>query len=144
MNSLSIALVDLGKYPAAAWLQARALRIRTQVFGVDHPSTLESMHNLALAYLDQDRYQDAEKLFARLLDIQKRALGADHLDTIGSMDNLAFAWMRLGKKTVTVELMEKCVDVELETHGLGLDHPEPVKSRDRLLNWRSEYLSLDA
>lgn len=57
------------------------------------------------------------------------------------MEKLAYVGLRLGKNTEAIELMEHCIDMKAQ--ALGSDHPDTLSSRERLLSWLTECLSLD-
>ena len=78
-----------GQYAEAEPLFRRALAIREQALGPDHPDTATSLNNLADLYDSQGRYAEAEPLYRRALAIREQALGPDHPDTATSLNNLA-------------------------------------------------------
>ncbi len=82
-------LVDRAQYPEAEPLYQRALAIREQVLGPEHPDTATSLNNLAILYYDQGKYGQAEPLYQRALTIIEKALGPDHPDTITVRANYA-------------------------------------------------------
>lgn len=74
----STELSRLGKYHEAIELATRALHIRENVFGKEHPDTAISL--LKLAYLNREigAYAQARALALRALTIDRRVLGAEH------------------------------------------------------------------
>jgi hypothetical protein len=89
MNSLGVALADLGDLQAARDLHEQTLAARRRVLGEDHPNTLTSMNGLALALADLGDLQAARDLYEQILGVCRRVFGEDHPDTRSSMDNLA-------------------------------------------------------
>jgi tetratricopeptide (TPR) repeat protein len=59
-------------------LYFRALKIRENVLGLDHPETASLMNNLAALYFAQGHYTEAEALYRKALEICERTLGIDH------------------------------------------------------------------
>jgi tetratricopeptide (TPR) repeat protein len=89
LNNLASLYESQGKYDLAEPLLKRALAIREQSLGPDHPKTATSLNNLAVLSKTQGKYDLAEPLYKRALEIYERALGADHPDTIQIRENLA-------------------------------------------------------
>src|SRR5262249_7907741 len=61
-----------------AGLLKRALVIREQALGANHPDVGQTLNNLARLYRDQGKYGDAERLFKRALTIREQTLGPSH------------------------------------------------------------------
>jgi transcriptional regulator with XRE-family HTH domain len=77
---------DVG--PATGWLE-RALEIREEMLGPDHPDTATSLNDLALVLRARGEWNRASDLLERALAIRERVLGHDHPDTITIRGNLA-------------------------------------------------------
>ncbi|MCH4904383.1 tetratricopeptide repeat protein, partial [Cylindrospermopsis raciborskii CHAB3438] len=58
----------------AEQLYIRALSIREQQLGENHPDVASSLNNLAALYENQGRYTEAEQLYIPALSIQERLL----------------------------------------------------------------------
>lgn len=130
-----------GRLQDAASLELLTLEGRRRALGPEHPETLTSMLELAALYLHQDRYEDAERLLAQTSAIQRNRLGDQHPETVLAMKKLAYVHLSLGKNAEAIELMEHCID--MKTQALGSDHPDTLSSRECLLSWLTEGLSLD-
>jgi len=87
LNLMGLNLHAQGRYGAAEPLYERALALREQALGADHPDTAASLNNLAGCYHAQGRYAAAEPLYQRALAIRERVLGADHPDTATVREN---------------------------------------------------------
>jgi tetratricopeptide (TPR) repeat protein len=70
-----------GKYEQAKALYQRALSIREQHLGPEHPDTASSLHGLAELYQQQGKYEQAKALYQRALHIREQCLGPDHPET---------------------------------------------------------------
>ena len=70
-----------GRYDEAEPLYERALEIKEEVLGPDHPDTAQSLNNLAALHESQGRYDKAEPLLERALAIREEALGPKHPHT---------------------------------------------------------------
>jgi tetratricopeptide (TPR) repeat protein len=82
LNQAGYYLKERGRYAEAERLYERALAIREQQLGPEHPDTAMSLNNLAALYDNQGKYSQAEPLCKRALAIYERALGGQHPNTI--------------------------------------------------------------
>src|SRR5581483_3178861 len=69
--------LQASKLCIAQGLFERALEIRREVLGEDHPNTALLLNNLACCYQAQGATEEAEPLFLRALDIAERRLGRE-------------------------------------------------------------------
>jgi tetratricopeptide (TPR) repeat protein/transcriptional regulator with XRE-family HTH domain len=90
-------LYERGQYREAEPLYRRAVFIREQALGPDHPDVARSLSDLALLYLGRGEYEQAEPLYRRALIIQERALGPDHPDVAGILNDLAMLYYFQGQ-----------------------------------------------
>ena len=74
-NNLAILYYAQGKYNEAETLYKKALKIREEVLGVNHPDTAFSYSNLAKLYHAQGKYEEAETLYQKALKICEDVLG---------------------------------------------------------------------
>jgi tetratricopeptide (TPR) repeat protein len=70
-------------------LYLRALRIREQAFGPDHPEILKSLNKLGNLCWYVDRYSEAEQYRKRAVVISEKAFGPEHPETVKSLWELA-------------------------------------------------------
>ncbi len=83
------ALYQQGRYSEAEPYAKDALRLGTEEFGPNDPTTATLLNNLAGLYEAQGHYAEAEPLFQRALAIWEKALGPEHPDVATSLNNLA-------------------------------------------------------
>ncbi len=76
-------------YEEARPFAKKALRLGSQEFGLDHPTTATLLDNLAALYEAQGAYAEAEPLYQRALVIWEKTLGPDHPEVAASLNNLA-------------------------------------------------------
>jgi serine/threonine protein kinase/Flp pilus assembly protein TadD len=107
----------LGEIKAAEPHLERALQIRQEQLGREHPETLDSMGRLGWIYCGQGRYRDAERLWARKLEISRRALGDEHPITLVSMNDLGTAYMDLGRYEEAEQLLSKRFQISRRVLG---------------------------
>ncbi len=80
-------LSQQGRYAEAEPYAKEALRLGTEEFGPNDPSTATFLNNLAELYRAQGRYAEAEPLYQRALAIWEKALGPEHPDVAGSLNS---------------------------------------------------------
>ncbi|KAH7111687.1 hypothetical protein B0J13DRAFT_271862 [Dactylonectria estremocensis] len=119
-----------GKWSNAEKLGIEATRIREELLGPGHPSTLSSMANLASTLRNQGRWEEAEKLFVQVMETRKTKLGPDHPSTLTSMDNLASTLRNQGRWEEAEKLFVQVM--ETRKTKLGPDHPSTLTSMDNL------------
>ena len=78
-----------GRLSEAEPLYLRALAIREEQLGSDHPATARSLNNLATLYKDQNKYTEAEPLYLRALAISEHCFGPSHPQTLAIQKNYA-------------------------------------------------------
>jgi len=89
MNQAVIYLKARGLAREAVPFAQRALAIREQALGPNHPDTASSLNNLASLYEHQGEYAKAEPLLKRALTIYEQVLGPNHPTTIVVRNNYA-------------------------------------------------------
>jgi eukaryotic-like serine/threonine-protein kinase len=108
---------DLGLFPQAQSLFARAGDIRRRVLGPEHPETLRSMNSVAAVVYNEGHYAEAEKLFREMLDIRRRVLGPEAPDTLASMGNLAGVLTDEGRYAEAEKLSRETLDIRRRVSG---------------------------
>ncbi len=98
-------LYEQGRYSEAEPYAKEALRLGTEEFGPNDPTTALLLNDLALIYQAQGRYAEAEPLYQRSLAIKEKALGPEHPDGAGSLDTYA-AVLRRTARADAAERME--------------------------------------
>jgi tetratricopeptide (TPR) repeat protein len=73
------------RYPESERFHQRAMRIREQQLGPEHPDVAHSLSDLADVYQVQGKYAEAEFLYQRALHIREQVLGLQHPDTAETM-----------------------------------------------------------
>ena len=98
----------------------RALALRREALGSDHPDTLTSMSSLATAYWYAGRLADAVTLHEETFKRRQAKLGPDHLDTLDSMASLALAYHDSGRLKEALPLYEESLKRLQTQHGFDL------------------------
>jgi tetratricopeptide (TPR) repeat protein len=121
---------DLGLHAEAARHVDRAVSLRRQALGAEHPDTLASMRELAFLYRRQANYAGAEPLFTSVLDTQRRLLGEEHPETVQTMIALGGLYQEQGKYAQAEPLLSRALDANLRARGA--DDPETLVSMNNL------------
>jgi tetratricopeptide (TPR) repeat protein len=130
LNQAAGYLYDRGLYTEAEPLYQRALAIREQVLGANHPDTATSLNNLAELYRAQGKYEQAEPLYQRALAILEQVLGANHPHTATSLNNLAGLYDAQGKYEQAEPLYQRALHISEQV--LGANHPDTATSLNNL------------
>jgi tetratricopeptide (TPR) repeat protein len=117
----------------------RALSIREQRLGSEHPETAVSLSNLALLYQRQGKYAQAERLLQCACLISELALGATHPEMAVSLNNLAGLYYDQGKYMKAKPFYQRALAIS--ERALGREHPQTQGFREnyRLLLRRMEH-----
>ncbi|HVB22938.1 MAG TPA: tetratricopeptide repeat protein [Ktedonobacteraceae bacterium] len=130
LNKAGYYLYDLAFYADAEPLYQRALQIREQVLGPQHPSTATSLNNLAALYDTQGKYEQAKPLYQRALRISEQVLGPQHPDTAQSLNNLALLYQSQGKYEQAEPLLKRALQISEQV--LDPQHPDTAQSLNNL------------
>ena len=117
-------------YAAARPLFERALAIREEVLGPEHPDTAESLDNLAFLVQAQGDLGGALPLCERALAIREEVLGPEHPDTAKGLNNFAFMLHTQGDLAGALPLHERALAIREEV--LGPEHPKTAFSLSNL------------
>ena len=119
-----------GEYSEAFPLFEKALKIREESLGENHPDTAISYGNLALLYHAMGEYKKAEPLFLKSQKIKEEVLGENHPSTATSYNNLALLYDAMGEYQKSYGFMKRAL--EIREFVLPENHPYTIGSRDNL------------
>jgi tetratricopeptide (TPR) repeat protein len=108
-------------YAEAEPLMRRALLIRENSFGADHPNVTVHLNNLAQLLKATNRLAGAEPLMRRALLIDENTFGADHPDVARDLNNLAALLQGTNRITEAEPLVRRALLIDENT--FGADHP---------------------
>ena len=103
-------LLNDGKNNDSASLLGLAQNVQYEIFGPNHPNTLEAMSHLAGAYRDQGRIAEAAQLKETVLEKSKEILGEEDIKTFRAMANLAVTYCDQGRMTAAAQLQETVLE----------------------------------
>jgi tetratricopeptide (TPR) repeat protein len=121
LNSLGVALKDLGNTSEARSLLQRALSAFERAYGEHDASLTACLNNLALLLQDEDEDAAAQALLERALAIRERVLSPQHPETVTILHNLGKLRMKQGDLIAARPLFERTLRVYEAT--LGSEHP---------------------
>jgi eukaryotic-like serine/threonine-protein kinase len=108
----------------------RALDLRRQVRGADHPDTLASLNDLGMAYQNAGKLEHAASLLEDALARRRTVLGSEDPKTLKSLDSLAVAYYDLGRHADSIRLQKEAFAARQAK--LGPDHPDTLSSMNNL------------
>ena len=129
-NTIGGVYLDLGDFEVAARHYSRAVDLREEHAGPEHPDTLTSLNNLGLVREKQGRFDQALRLYERALASQRQHLGEEHPNTLTSTNNLAVLQQKRGALKTALRLFEKTLEVRRRV--LGEEHPNTLISMGNL------------
>ena len=116
MTTLSRVYGYLDLQDAADEQTRRALELRLQLYGEDHPAVAESLYELAWA---ESEDTEAERIFRRALEIRRHTLGDGHPDYAESLNGLARNLHFQGEYEQAEPLFREALEVQRDTLGDG-------------------------
>jgi tetratricopeptide (TPR) repeat protein len=111
------AYFNLGLYRKAESHLRRALELRREVSGEEHPDSLDSMNLLGSVLAYQDRQAEAEVLLREALLVARRALGDEHPTTLGLFRTFAEVLNDLGRLSEAEALGRQCLAIQRRLRG---------------------------
>jgi tetratricopeptide (TPR) repeat protein len=108
----------------------RALALRRQVLGSEHPDTLTSMHGMALALMNAGRREEGVKLHEGTLQLRRRILGPEHPDTLASTNDVAVILQHQGRLEEARRLLDETLRQGRRT--LGPEHTDTLASMNNV------------
>jgi tetratricopeptide (TPR) repeat protein len=106
-----------GLFQKAMPLVENAYRLRKEILGEKHPSTLASLNNLALIYQKLGRLSEALPLYEKAYRLFSEVLGEKHPNTLTSLNHLAVIYQDLGRLSEALPLFEKAYRLRSEVLG---------------------------
>lgn len=121
---------ERGEHAQAEALFKRALAIRENTLGLEHPEVAAALNDLALTYMKQGQCEMAEPLFKRAMAIIEKSLGPDHLEMARTLNNFALTYMKQRQYTQAEPLYIRSLPIWEKT--VGLDHPKVAATLNNL------------
>jgi serine/threonine-protein kinase len=130
LNDQAIAFQEMGRYEEARGLYERALELRRNVLGPEHPKVISALNNLGVALGALGKYEEARAAYEQALSLRRKTLGPDNPLVANSYSNLGTALGQLGKHEEARDLYEHALAIR--KNALGPEHPDVATSRNNL------------
>ncbi len=128
-NALGVAQASKQMPEAEAALR-RALSLREQHFGAEHPEVAQSLVNLAMFYRLRGNYQAAEPLYRRALEVIEKVRGPEHPELATVLNNVALFYKTRGDYAAAEPLYRRAL--EIREKALGAEHPDVAATVNNL------------
>jgi tetratricopeptide (TPR) repeat protein/predicted Ser/Thr protein kinase len=126
LQATAVNLRELGLIDLATGPQERALAIRREELGDDHPDTLVSINEMGIVLRSQGKLSEVEPYWREALEGSRRVLGDDHPTTLTSIDNMGSLLWSQGKLAEAEPYYREAL--EGSRRVLGDDHPDTLNS----------------
>jgi tetratricopeptide (TPR) repeat protein len=103
----------LGDYPRALEYSLKALAIREEALGTNHPDTAASYNNIGSVYSKMGDYPQALEYAFKALAIWEEVLGTNHPTTALSYNNIGLLYSDMGDTPQALEYYRKALDIYL-------------------------------
>jgi len=130
LNAIGLSYAGLGLLQEELAIHRRALELRLEALGPDHPETLISQNNVARALLTTGRIDEAIERFEHTLEQRLTILGPTHRNTLTTQLNLASAYRNAGRYDDAIALDRETLEAQQET--LGPDHEDTLTTQNNL------------
>ena len=144
----SLAQIDTsrGEYAGAAILYRKALALRRERYGQNHPVLIDSLSNLGLVLRRNEDFAASEAVYKELIELQRASFGEDYRDPL-TLANLAGLRYGQGDYSTTMELYQQALEEVLKASGgdhwmvyvfqvatedARIQHGDPVEAELRL------------
>lgn len=117
LNGETVKLFQQQRYTEAEHLAQKALTLREQILGSEHPLTALSMYNLGMVYLKLHQLDKSEPLLLHSLTIREKFFGPEHKDTMASADALVGAYFQHGKYVEAIPLIQRLLTNSENVNG---------------------------
>lgn len=119
INTLGLALTELGEYDDAREALSESLRLHEAALGREHPRVATVLNNLGLAHAAAGDQRQAQHHHQRALEIDEAALGPEHPDVATDLNNLGLALQALGDAGSARPLFERALRIVEGSHPPG-------------------------
>ena len=103
----------------------KALDIKLQALGRDHPSVGNTLNNMGTVYIEQGQHAKALEYFQRALEARQNSLGFEHPAVSETLFNMAGLRKGLGQTQLAQKLFLRCAAI----FAGGTTTPSPPQDR---------------
>ncbi len=126
VNSWGNVLADLGKYDEATAAYERALAMRENALGPNHPYVAASLNNLGNLFYNRNQYPEARERLEKAVAIWEMALGREHPDLASGLNNLGNLANSTGRHEDALALHRRTLAIREK--AFGPEHPDVANS----------------
>ncbi len=119
LYSLGLNQYRLNDYAGAEATYRRAIALRTELSGAEHPETMRLSESLVDALMQQKRYAEAEELARRNLAAREKLYGADSPLVARLYATLGKLVGEAGRPIEAPPLFERAHEIYLKTYGIN-------------------------
>jgi serine/threonine protein kinase/tetratricopeptide (TPR) repeat protein len=116
-STLGVSYQYLGDHQKALKHHQRAIALRRQELGPDHPDTASGMDGLAIILLQMGKSAEAQKILEEVVAVKRRTLGPDDRRTLHAMTNLSIALAMQGLLEDAAKLVEEYREIQRRVEG---------------------------
>ncbi len=117
LTRLAVARKAEGDLEEARDMFQRALEIRENALGIDHPDLVWLLLPYAHLLRDLGEEPAARRMFERNLAIAEKWYGSQHMETAAALAGLAYHEYAVGNVGVAHELMERSLETQIRVVG---------------------------
>ena len=130
LDRIGLCQSSLGQYAEAEKFHRRALALREEMLGSEHPDTLMSMNEVGFALSSQGKYTEAEEIHQETLALRDKVLGKEHPDSLTSRNVIGVVLGLQGKNIEAEEIHWETL--ALREQVLGKEHPRTLISMNSI------------
>ena len=130
LNNLGNLNWSLHDWDQALEFYQRAMNIRQNELGPEHPSVAKSLNNIGNVLLEQGELPKALEYHRRALGIKQKVLGPKHPAVARSLNNIGNVIQEMGDFKLALEYYTKTLAIREKT--LGPHHPEVASTLNNL------------
>jgi len=132
LSNLGIALRDAGELVESIETFTRALSIREESLGREHPDVGKNLNQLGWTYSLAAEFDLARECYKRGLQIRERRFGPDHAEVAASLNNLAILEKTIGDYSAARQLYSRALTIHESVYGR--DHARVATTLSNLAN----------
>lgn len=125
-NRTGVYLLERAQYSEAEEPLRKALQIREELLGPEHPDTALSLNDLGRLYRAQAKYAEAEQLWQRALKIREKVSGPEHLNVAQSLHNLGELYRAQSRYEEAEPLLRRALEIREKV--LEPEHADVARS----------------
>ncbi len=141
LHELALLHKDLGQYAAAEPLYLRAVAVKEQSLGKEHPDVAEVLNGLAALYWREGKDASVEPLYLRALAVKEQHFGKEHPSVAQTLNDLGLFYSNKGRTTEAEYLYTRALAIREKCLGENhIDFTESVHNFAALYSMQEKYV----